>query len=519
MSRPLRVLFIGENGADAVAAELRMGGYDPSFESVAACSELREALHAQWDIAISNSHSTGCSALEALRTIQECAVDLPLIVVSGKIKDADVLAILKAGAADHMTRPNLKRLNAAVERELRSSRIRLDRTRLEEQLRQAQKMDAVGRLAGGVAHDFNNLLTVITGYSDLLLAGHDLNPNHRLALEQIRRSAERGGALTNQLLAFSRPQPLEARIVRLNELVMQMEKMLRRLIGEDIELVVIPAASEDAVEADAARLEQVLMNLVVNARDAMPGGGKLTIETRVMYLGEDFTAKQLAVEPGRYVAITIADTGAGMDSDTQSRLFEPFFTTKRSGRGTGLGLATAYGIIRQSRGAIRFDSELGKGTAASIYLPLVEDLKRTAAEALIPRIAPTGAETVLLVEDEARVRKLIVDVLSGHGYTVVEATRGEEAIRLCKGRLGLIDLAVIDVVMPEMSGPDLVRQIAPICPGMRLLYISGYTDEAVLHHRIPQSGVAFLQKPFLPDALLRKVREVLDSRSDAAKEL
>jgi two-component system cell cycle sensor histidine kinase/response regulator CckA len=516
MSRPLRVLFIGESGVDAVAAELRTGGYEPAIETATDCSQLIEALRTPWDIAISDFQTTRCSALEALRIIQERGVDLPLIVVSGKVKDADVLAVLKAGAADHLTRNFLMRLNAAVERELRSVRIRRDRTRLEEQFRQSQKMEAVGRLAGGVAHDFNNLLTVITGYSDLLLASQDLNPKQRVALEQIRRSAERGGALTNQLLAFSRPQPLEARTVRVNELVMQMEKMLRRLIGEDIELVVIPAASEDAVEADPGRLEQVVMNLVVNARDAMPGGGKLTIETGTTHLGETFSAQQFGVEPGRYVVITIGDTGSGMDSDTKSHLFEPFFTTKRAGRGTGLGLATAYGIIRQSHGAIRFESEVGKGTAASIYLPMVEDRKRVAGETVVPRFAPTGAETVLLVEDEARVRKLIVDVLIAHGYTVIEATRGEEAIRLCKNHQGSIDLAIVDVVMPGMSGPDLVRQIAPICPGMHLLYISGYTDEAVVHHGIPQSGVEFLQKPFLPDALLRKVREVLDSRSNSA---
>jgi CheY-like chemotaxis protein len=302
----------------------------------------------------------------------------------------------------------------------------------------------------------------------------------------------------------------------MNELALQMEKMFRRLIGEDIELVTIAAATEDTVEADPGRLEQVIMNLVVNARDAMANGGKLTIETGTVPLDGSFCAGQFGVEPGRYVVIAVTDTGAGMDSETQSHLFEPFFTTKKVGRGTGLGLATAYGIIRQSHGAIRFESELGKGTTASIYLPLVEDRKRAAAETVPPRIAPTGAETVLLVEDEARVRKLILGILKAHGYTVLEATRGEEAIRLCKSRPGAIDLAVIDVVMPEMSGPDLARQIAPICPAMRVLYISGYTDEAVVHHGIPQSGVEFLQKPFLPDALLRKVREVLDARSNTA---
>jgi signal transduction histidine kinase/ActR/RegA family two-component response regulator len=480
------------------------------------CADLHATIREAWDIAIADFQSQ-CTALEALRIVQQAGIDLPLIVVSGRIKDADVLAVLKAGAADHMTRGNLMRLNAAVERELRSAKMRRERNVLEEQFRQVQKMEAVGRLAGGVAHDFNNLLTVITGYSDLLLAGFDLMDHHRSALEQIRRSAERGGGLTNQLLSFSRRQPLEARTVRINELVMHVEKMLRRLIGEDIELVVIPAAGMDTVEADPGRLEQVIVNLAVNARDAMPNGGKLTIETAAVTLSESFSALQLGLEPGRYVLLSVSDIGIGMDQETQSHLFEPFFTTKNAGRGTGLGLATAYGIIRQSRGAIHFDSELGKGTTASVYLPLAGDLTRQGIESRPSRFAEGGAETILVVEDEARVRKLIVDVLKSQGYKVIEATRGEEALRLCKRRRGAIDLAVLDVVMPEMSGPDLARKILPACPGIRLLYISGYTDEAVLHHGIPESGVAFLQKPFLPDALLRMVREVLDSRSTAAE--
>ncbi len=515
MGQPLKVLLIGDTGADAIGAELLGGGYDPHCRAVTDCDGLRAAIREAWDIAIADFQSR-CGALEALRIVQEAGVDLPLIVVSGRIKDADVLAVLKAGAADHMPRTNLMRLNAAVERELRSAKMRRDRNTLEEQFRQVQKMEAVGRLAGGVAHDFNNLLTVITGYSDLLLAGFDLMDHQRSALEQIRRSAERGGALTNQLLSFSRRQPLEARTVRINELIMQTEKMLRRLIGEDIELVVILAAGMDVVEADPGRLEQVIVNLAVNARDAMPNGGKLTIETATVTLSETFSARKLALEPGRYVLLTISDVGVGMDEETQSHLFEPFFTTKRAGRGTGLGLATAYGIIRQSCGAIHFESELGKGTTAFVYLPLAPDPALQSMEASPSRFATGGAETILVVEDEARVRKLIVDVLRSQGYTVVEATRGEEAVRLCKRRDGAIDLAVLDVVMPEMSGPDLARKILPACPGIRLMYISGYTDEAVLHHGIPASGAAFLQKPFLPDALLRMVRDVLDSRTTAA---
>jgi CheY-like chemotaxis protein len=351
----------------------------------------------------------------------------------------------------------------------------------------------------------------------MLLASRDLKESQRTALEEIRRSAERGGALTHQLLAFSRRQPLEARLVHMNELVLQVEKMLRRLIGEDVELVTIAAAALDAVEADPGRLEQVIMNLVVNARDAMPNGGKLTIETGTVRLSESFTAKQMGVQPGPYVTLSITDTGVGMDEATQSHMFEPFFTTKNPGRGTGLGLATAYGIIRQSGGAIQIFSELGKGTTARIFLPSASAAAPSAGEKTAAQVGSlTGAETILLVEDEARVRKLIVDVLTSRGYRVLEATRGEEALRLSNTHDGPIHLLVVDVVMPEISGPELVRRIGPTRPGTHVLYISGYTDEAIVHHGIPESGAAFLQKPFLPDALARKVREVLDSRGNSA---
>jgi len=519
MPEPVRVLFIGESGADAVSAELERGGYQPHLEPITTRQELQNVLADGWDVVISDfSCGDRFGALQALEVIHEHGVDVPLIVVSGRIKDSDALAALKAGATDHLTRNNLMRLNAAVEREIHAARMRRERLRLEEQFRHAQKMEAVGRLAGGVAHDFNNLLTVITGYSDLLLSGRDLKDSQRTALEEIRRSAERGGALTHQLLAFSRRQPLEARTLHINELVIQLEKMMRRLIGEDIDLITIPGAATDVVEADPGRLEQVIMNLAVNARDAMPNGGKLTIETSAIQLSESFSAKQLGVKPGPYVTISISDTGIGMDQATMAHLFEPFFTTKNPGRGTGLGLATAYGIIKQSGGAIGFYSELGVGTTARIFLPIAVEKIEAAEEKPTASGPLTGAETILLVEDEARVRKLIAGVLGARGYKVVEATRGEEALRYCKEHGGSIDLAVVDVVMPEMSGPDLAKQIAPLCPEMRVLYLSGYTDEAIVHHGIDESGAAFLQKTFLPDVLVRKVREVLDMRSNTATE-
>ncbi len=516
MSTQLRVLFIGADGAKAIAAELERGGYSPTVEQVTNEDQLAAALPGTWDIAISDFVVDGdFGALAALRIFREKNVDLPLIVVSGKIRGRDVVSVLKAGAADHLTRRNLMRLDAAVEREIRAARMRRERLRLEEQFRQAQKMEAVGRLAGGVAHDFNNLLTVITGYSDMLLANPGLTEVEREALEEIHRSAERGSALTHQLLAFSRRQPLDARAVHVNQLVLHIENLLRRLIGEDIEVVTIPAASQDSVVGDPGRLEQVIMNLAVNARDAMPDGGKLTIETASVHLDASFSAGEFGVEPGPYVAISIIDTGQGMDEETRSHLFEPFFTTKTAGRGTGLGLATAYGIIRQSGGAIAILSEVGKGTTARILLPLAREGARSAGKSLAAGPV-TGAETILVVEDEARVRKLIVDVLVARGYQVLEASRGPEAVSLARSHTSPIHLALVDVVMPEMSGPALVKEIASLRPKMRVLYISGYTEEAMMHYHIPDSGFAFLQKPFLPDDLARKVRQVLDTRANSA---
>jgi two-component system, cell cycle sensor histidine kinase and response regulator CckA len=514
MAHLLRVLIVGDCDAPSVIAELRCGGFEPSTAHVLRRDEFEREISGDWALVISDTSAEDFDVIQALELIRGKGRDLPLIVVASRAEESQVQAALKAGAADYLFRSNLARLNAAVERELKAAKARTERIRLEEQFQQAQKMEAVGRLAGGVAHDFNNLLTIITGYADLLLAGGDLREPQRTALQEIRRSAERGGQLTHQLLAFSRRQPLQPRSVRVNELLLQIEKMLRRLIGEDIALQAIPAASLDLVRADPGRLEQVIMNLAVNAKDAMPDGGTLTIETGTVHLGEGFSAKQLVVPPGQYVTISIIDTGSGMDEETQRHIFEPFFTTKGSGRGTGLGLATAYGIIRQSGGAIQVMSELGLGTTARVYLPLAQpEAPQRASEAERPA-QTRGVETILVVEDEARVRKLVVDVLASRGYTVLEAMRGEEALRLLRSHKGQVNLALVDVVMPEMSGPDLVKRIESLRPGLRVLYMSGYTDEAVVHHGIPDSGAAFLQKPFLPDALARKVREVLDS-SDA----
>jgi two-component system, cell cycle sensor histidine kinase and response regulator CckA len=511
MPRRLQLLFAGNAApGPSLAAELSRGGFDPEFTFAATPEDLARRLSSKWDLAIGNFEPGRFGAFDLLRAVGEGNIDLPVIVVSRRVKDSYVTELLKEGAADHIILSNLMRLNAAVERELRAAALRKERTQLEEQFRQAQKMEAVGRLAGGVAHDFNNLLTVITGYSDLLLNRAGLNDNQKTALEEIRRAAERGGALTHQLLAFSRRQPLQLRSVQVNELIMQLQKLLRRLIGEDISLEILPGAPMDTVEADPGRIEQVVMNLAVNARDAMPGGGILTIETSNIEVSPQYLAQHLGVAPGHYLMLSIADTGHGMDAETLSHLFEPFFTTKTPGRGTGLGLATAYGIIRQSGGAIQFASEPGKGTTAFIYLPLTARTE-PGISAEKEMAEQRGVETILVVEDEARVRKLICSVLGIRGYRILEAARGEEAIRTAAEHDGPIHLLLVDVIMPGMSGPEVVRDIQVFRPGTQVLYISGYTEEAIVHHGIPASGVPFLPKPFLPNVLSRKVREILDN--------
>ncbi len=386
-----------------------------------------------------------------------------------------------------------------------------DRKRLEAQFLQAQKMEAVGRLAGGVAHDFNNLLTIINGYGQLLL--ERLEPNNPLQghASEIMKAGERAASLTRQLLAFSRQQVLQLQVLDLNAVVTNVEKMLRRLIGEDIELRTVLNRELGRVKADAGQLEQVIMNLAVNARDAMPQGGKLTIETASVELDESYVRSHADVKPGRYVMLAVTDTGIGMEKETQALIFEPFFTTKEKGKGTGLGLATVYGIVKQSGGDIWVYSEPGRGTSFKIYMPRVEETVEAVELGKPLAKRPTAQETVLLVEDEVGVRSLLHGVLTSGGYTVLEGRRGEEALRIAELHQGPIHLILTDVVMPGMSGRELAERLKASRPEMKVLYMSGYTDDAIVHHGVLDPGMAFLQKPFTPDALARKVREVLDA--------
>ena len=384
--------------------------------------------------------------------------------------------------------------------------------KLEEQYRQAQKMEAIGSLAGGVAHDFNNLLSVILSYSSMLI--HDLKPSDpmRADIEEIQSAGRRATDLTRQLLAFGRKQILRMTPLCLNDIVQGQEKLLRRLVGEDVELVFLPASPLGTVVVDASQIEQILMNLVVNARYAMPGGGRLTIETANAELDAEHTAEPSGGSPGPQVMLAVSDTGVGMDKATQSRIFEPFFTTKGVGEGTGLGLATVFGIVRQSGGLIWVDSEPGKGTTFKIYFPRSD---RKVDPTLSTKPPPTpgrrGTETILLVEDEESVRTLASTILRRHGYHVLEAQNGGEALLICEQHGATISLLLTDMVMPRMSGRQLADRLKIVRPDLRVLFMSGYTDEGIVQHGVLHPGVAFLQKPITPDTLTQRVREVLDT--------
>jgi PAS domain S-box-containing protein len=387
-----------------------------------------------------------------------------------------------------------------------------ERRALEQQLRQSQKMEAIGRLAGGIAHDFNNLLMVISGYSEFLLERLGPDQTLRGPAKEIATAAERATSLTRQLLAFSRKQMLTPKVLDLNAVVTENLKMLTRLIGEDIDLVMIPGPELGAVKADPGQVEQVILNLAVNARDAMPQGGRLTIETANVTLDEAYARVHSPVQPGEYTMLAITDTGVGMDSDTQSHIFEPFFTTKGP-KGTGLGLSTVYGIVKQSGGYIWVYSEPGKGTSFKIYMPHVTAEEVAAVEqpaAVVSAPVETPRETILVVEDEVNLRRLTRQFLENQGYDVVEAADGAAAVQICVAHQGAIHLLLTDVIMPGMNGRELAQRVSEIRPNMKVLYMSGYTENAIGHNGTLDAGITLLQKPFTLQALKAKVREVLD---------
>jgi PAS domain S-box-containing protein len=395
-------------------------------------------------------------------------------------------------------------------RELRDEMER--RQALEEQLLQSQKMEAIGRLAGGVAHDFNNLLTIIIGHGRLLQAELEFENPWQERITQLLNAADRAAGLVNQLLAFSRRQIIQPRPLNLNTIVENAEKMLRRVIGEDVHLTTSLSSDLGSAKVDAGQIEQVLLNLIINARDAMPHGGQITIETGNIELDAAYAGTHLGVEPGQYVMLAVSDTGVGMDAALLGRIFEPFFTTKGPGKGTGLGLSTVYGIVKQSRGDINVDSTPGVGTTFRVYLPRHFEAAESLEQGVAPGAMPRGSETILLVEDEAGVRKLAHDALARQGYTVLECSGGAEALDHCARFHGAIDLLLTDLVMPGVSGGELARRLQHSYPRITTLYMTGYAEDAVVHQGIVDTGVSLLRKPFTPQALTRKVREILDSQ-------
>ena len=519
-NKALRALIAddSENDVLLLLRVLRKAGYEPVYERVWTAPAMKAALQRQaWDIVISDYEMPNFGGFEALQLLKESGHDLPFILVSAVISEETAVAAMKAGAHDYIMKRNLARLAPAIERELREAQTRVARKaaetalrQSEEQLRQVQKIEAVGRLAAGVAHDFNNILTAIMGHSELLLRQLDAGDPRRKNAEQIEKVAHLAAGLTRQLLIFSRKQVIEPRVLDLNAVILDIKKMLRRLIGENIEFCTLLDPAAGHIKADPGQIEQVIMNLAVNARDAMPKGGKLTVTTANTTRDKNHLKNFPDMGAGDYVMLAIADTGTGMSEEVKAHLFEPFFTTKPSGKGTGLGLATCFGIVKQNTGHINVHSELGSGTTFKIYFPQVQ----SAIEPLRVRNQPTGVaggnETVLLVEDEPVVRELAVATLREKGYTVVEAGNGEEGLRLAQQHDGKIDLVLTDVVMPVMGGKEMADALRTSHPDTKVLFTSGYTEDALGHHGVLRPGILFLPKPYLTATLARKVREVLD---------
>jgi len=509
----IRVLIVEDSAADAdlMLRALRQAGFEPVYERVETAGAMRAALVGhQWDVVLSDFYLPSFDARAALALRQETAPDVPFIVVSGSVGEDTAVGVMHAGATDYVMKDRLQRLAPAITRAMQAAAVRRESQRLQDQLLHSQRLEAVGRLAGGMAHDFNNVLTAVLGSIELLLLDTPSDRPHREELDIIRDAAMRAKDLIRRLLAFSARQVLQPTVLDLNRLVTDIGKMLRRLIGEDVKLENALAPELGAVRVDAGQIEQVLVNLAVNARDAMPKGGNLTIRTADVLVDGKGDPPAPAIPAGRYVLLGVSDSGIGMGDEIRAHLFEPFFTTKPRGKGTGLGLATVYGIVRQSGGYIAVDSAPGRGATFRIYLPRVDaPLDPTGRPGRV-RAPAVGSETILLTEDEPLVRTLARKVLELARYRVLVAASGAEALALAERHEGPIHLLLTDVVMPEMSGRELAHRLASLRPDARVLYMSGYADEAIAQHGVLDPGTAFLQKPFTPDGLARKVREVLD---------
>ena len=514
MPTPLRLLIIEDSEDDALLLEreLTKNGYDLDSRRVDTPEAMKNALAAKtWDLVISDFVMPHFSGMDALRILQKSRRDIPFIIVSGKVGEESAVEAMRAGANDYIIKGNLARLTPAIEREIRDVKNRSKCRLAEDQLYQSQKMEAIGQLAGGVAHDFNNILTVILGYCDLLKMKSILDDPGKEALEHIKSAAERAAQLTHALLAFSRKQVLDTRPVNLNELVQHVERFLVRIIGEDVHLKSIYHDAELRVMADAGQMEQVLMNLATNARDAMPAGGELTIETSFQEIDQSFVYSHGLGNPGRYGVICISDTGIGMNEETINRIFEPFFTTKEVGKGTGLGMAIVHGIVNQHNGFVYVYSEPGNGTTFKIFIPLLEsEITSESMEIILERPPNRGTETILVAEDDVSVREVVETVLKEFGYEIISAADGQEAVETFTVNRAKIKLILMDLIMPHKSGMAACKEIRLLQPDVRVLFTSGYTADFIRSRGELDTGVDLIMKPVKPLELLRKVREMLD---------
>jgi signal transduction histidine kinase len=506
-------LFIEDSEDDAALQVrlLRQAGYDVAYTRVQSADELKTALERPWHIIISDYSMPHFSGTEALKVVREKGVDIPFIFVSGTIGEEAAVAALKVGAQDYLMKLNLGRLIPAVQRELRESDERRQRKRLEEQVHQLQRFEAIGRLAGGVAHDFNNVIGAIMGWAEIganaAYPGGDLQDKFL----KIRSQADRASGLTRQLLAFARRQTLQPCNTNLNELAKETLSLLRNVIGERIEIQLQLAQDLSVIWADPGQIEQVLMNLSLNARDAMPDGGRLLVETQNVWVGEDYQRAHPYALPGNYVLLRVLDTGVGMDTETLTHIFEPFFTTKEIGRGTGLGLATVYGIVKQHKGFVDVDSTPGQGTAFRVYLPLGNGSAEISEKPAFFTMRG-GSECILIAEDNDDLRDAAQEILQSLGYRVIAAKDGEEAVRIFEQQPEAIDLVFLDVVMPKLNGTDAYLRMVTRKPGLPVLFTTGYASEVSLVPMTTREKAKVLQKPYGSQYLAQKLREKLDKR-------
>jgi two-component system, cell cycle sensor histidine kinase and response regulator CckA len=500
---------------DSICNYLEDGGYD-----VLGAGDGLEGLEIferkNPDLVLLDLRMPEMDGLDALSMLRERSPDTPIIVVSGKGRVDDAIEALRLGAWDYLIKP-IKDLSAlrhsmdmALERAHLIQENRMYQEKLEAQFRQAQKMESIGRLAGGVAHDFNNLLTPILGYTEMLLFDFSPDDPRYDKLVQIQKAAERAESLARQLLAFSRKQVLETKKVDLCQVVSGFEKILRSTIREDIELHIKIVPLPCNIKADVSQIEQILMNLLVNAQDAMPDGGRIVIEIAEVFLDEAYASAHSGLQPGHYVMLTVGDTGCGMDSETLKHAFEPFFTTKERGKGTGLGLSTVYGIIQQHGGNIWVDSKPGRETTFTICFPPTDEIPEHTTVHSSQKEILNGNETVLVVEDDDAVRNLVCNILTQQSYWVIGAENADECLSLVKQHKSAVHLLITDVVMPKMNGKELYQQLTPMFPDLKVLYMSGYADDVIGHHGVLEEGVHFLKKPVSVHALTGKVRAVLD---------